>query len=300
MPHRIRTMLTLAVAAASLATAALVAAPDRATAEGSLVVPNEHALALGSNGRTLYIFHMFNAEDGDYLPSSSFQTFNYDEDRKLLGIDYRMGPNKLASGFYGLGNEGGVYRINTLTGRLTKVSQVTVELEGVRFAIDFDPASGQLRIVSNTGQNLRHTIGGVTTVDGDLNYSGNQAHGIAGIAYTNNDRSVFTGSRLIAIDTAADQIAAQLPGNDGTLTTMTALERPVHTIVGFDILTQPPTLVGPGRNRAFMLEQSPNDLYRTTLYKVDLTDGEIDDIAGVATYPVPDVWLIDLAVKQPL
>jgi hypothetical protein len=38
----------------------------------------------------------------------------------------------------------------------TLVTRLTVGLDDTRFGIDFNPAANALRIVSDTGQNLRH------------------------------------------------------------------------------------------------------------------------------------------------
>ncbi|WP_329081598.1 DUF4394 domain-containing protein [Streptosporangium sp. NBC_01469] len=92
-------------------------------------------------------------------------------DTALVGIDYRVRDGKL----YGVGNRGGVY---TLGGpaRAVKVSQLTVPLSGVDFGVDFNPAADRLRVISDTGQNLRHNLddptgapaAGRTVADGPL------------------------------------------------------------------------------------------------------------------------------------
>ncbi|HYN18487.1 MAG TPA: DUF4394 domain-containing protein, partial [Actinomycetes bacterium] len=75
-------------------------------------------------------------------------------DQSLVGIDYRVQDGKL----YGVGNAGGVYTLSTGDARATKVSQLTVALSGTSFGVDFNPAANRLRVVSNTGQNLRHNL----------------------------------------------------------------------------------------------------------------------------------------------
>ncbi|MEK8106286.1 DUF4394 domain-containing protein [Micromonospora sp. M12] len=81
----------------------------------------------------------------------------------LVGIDYRIQDGAL----YGVGSTGGIYSLNPRTAAATKVSQLTVALAGTSFGVDFNPAADRLRIISDTGQNLRHNIspGGTTIVD---------------------------------------------------------------------------------------------------------------------------------------
>ena len=85
----------------------------------------------------------------------------------LVGIDYRS-PFKDAGGvsnnvpvegtLYGLGNLGGLYSINPSTAVATKKAQISVALAGTAFGIDFNPTVDRLRVVSNTGQNLRVNV----------------------------------------------------------------------------------------------------------------------------------------------
>lgn len=75
-------------------------------------------------------------------------------DTRLVGIDFRVQNEKL----YGVGDRGGIYTLGTTDARAVKVSQLTVALSGMRFGVDFNPAANRLRVVSDTGQNLRHNI----------------------------------------------------------------------------------------------------------------------------------------------
>jgi len=158
-------------------------------------------------------------------------------DMTLVGIDFRVQDGKL----YGVGNGGGIYTIDTKSAEATKVSQLTMNLDGTLFGVDFNPAADRLRIVSNTGQNLRHNVnaGGVTLVDGVLNYTpGTPALGIAGAAYANNDLVADTGTTLFDIDTTLDQVALQSPPNSGSLVATGKLTVDADTFVGFDIYTK--------------------------------------------------------------
>ena len=160
---------------------------------------------------------------------------------KLIGIDFRV-QNKV---LYGVTNTGGVYTLDTNGAIATKVSQLTVALTGTSFGVDFNPPADRLRIVSDTGQNLRHNVnaGGVTVVDDPLDYPiptmlnsiGPNATGVTGSAYTNNDLDPSTATTLYALDSNLDQVAIQSPPNDGTLAATGKLGVDAAISVGFDI-----------------------------------------------------------------
>ena len=167
-------------------------------------------------------------------------------DVKLIGIDFRVQDKKM----YGVGDRGGVYVIDTRNAAAMKVSQLTVALAGTSFGVDFNPAADRLRIVSDTGQNLRHNINptsgnptGLTAVDDPLDYPpatavnavGPDATGVTGSAYTNNDLDVSTATTLYALDSNLDQVDIQSPPNDGTLAATGKLGVDAAISIGFDI-----------------------------------------------------------------
>jgi hypothetical protein len=157
-------------------------------------------------------------------------------DTKLVGIDYRPATGSL----YGLGNQGGIYVINPANARTSLRARLNVALAGTRFGVDFNPTVDRLRIVSDTGQNLRANVDdGTTTTDGPLNYLGpppvSPALGVTGVAYTNNDASPNTATTLFDVDTNLDQLAIQAPPNAGTLNPTGKLLADAGDNVGFDI-----------------------------------------------------------------
>ena len=156
-------------------------------------------------------------------------------DTALVGIDFRVQDGRL----YGVGNGGGIYTIDHNTAVATWVSQLTVSLSGTNFGVDFNPAADRLRIISDTGQNLRHNIaGGVTGEDGPLNYTaGVTAAGITGAAYTNNDLDPKTGTTLFDIDASLNQVVIQSPPNAGSLAPTGQLTVDANAPIGFDIYT---------------------------------------------------------------
>jgi len=138
-------------------------------------------------------------------------------DSALIGIDFRVQDGKL----YGVGNGGGVYTIDPTSGQAMLVNQLTVALDpmATSFAVDFNPAADRLRILSDTGQNLRHNVnaGGVTVTDAPLTIAAGAnvvtATGVTAAAYTNNDLAASTGTTLYDVATMQDQVVVQSPPN---------------------------------------------------------------------------------------
>jgi hypothetical protein len=155
-------------------------------------------------------------------------------DTALVGIDFRVQDGLL----YGVGNAGGVYTIDTQTAVLTFVNQLTVPLAGTSFGVDFNPAADRLRIISDTGQNLRHnvSIGGTTIADTTLSYTPpTAATGVVGAGYTNNDLDATTATTLFDVDSALDQVSVQSPANSGMLAATGKLGVDTQQHVGFDV-----------------------------------------------------------------
>ncbi|TYR66092.1 DUF4394 domain-containing protein [Streptomyces parvus] len=161
------------------------------------------------------------------------------KDTRLVGIDFRVQNTKL----YGVGDKGGIYTLNTRNAKATKVSQLTVALAGKFFGVDFNPAANRLRVISDTGQNLRHNIDDpaaprTTTVDGTLTnptMPPSTAQGVTGAAYTNNDLNAETSTSLFDIDTTNNRVSLQSPANSGTLAPTGNLGVNAGPNAGFDI-----------------------------------------------------------------
>lgn len=172
-------------------------------------------------------------------------------DTRLVGIDFRVQNEML----YAVGDKGGVYTLNTDNAKAVKVSQLTVALAGMHFGVDFNPAANRLRVISDTGQNLRHNIDDAaaplgTTVDGVLTNPTSPpstAMGVTGAAYTNNDLNAATATSLFDLDTMADRVSLQSPANAGTLAPTGSLGVNAAPDAGFDIYYSPKT----GMNKGF-------------------------------------------------
>jgi hypothetical protein len=210
-------------------------------------------------------------------------------DARLIGIDYRVQNGAL----YGVGDAGGIYEL-TPRGAATQVSQLSVPLEGENFGVDFNPAADRLRIVSDTGQNLRHDVNaaGTTVVDSPLTYppTTTAATGVAGAAYTNNDLDVSTATSLFDIDTALDQVALQSPANSGQLSATGKLGVDGGPDVGFDVYSTLDDAGATRSNRAFATI-SVEDV--SSLYRVSLLTGKA---AVVGTFD-EGTDVIDLAIR---
>ena len=158
----------------------------------------------------------------------------------ILGIDFRPATGQL----YGLGSSSRLYVIDPATAVATAVGAApfATALEGSSFGFDFNPTVDRIRIVSNTGQNLRAhpDTGAVVAIDGRLAYAQTDSNagrkpGVAAAAYTNPDNDPATGTTLYDIDAALDVLATQSPPNAGTLNTVGSLGVNTNDLAGFDI-----------------------------------------------------------------
>ena len=153
-------------------------------------------------------------------------------DTILLGIDTRPSNGVI----YGLGDGGGVYALDLVEGRPILKSRLNTALDGRFFGMDFNPTVDRLRVVSDRGQNLRINVDtGATTVDAFVRNGATRASGVAAVAYTNNDNDPSTATVLYDLDTVADQLATQIPPNDGTLVPVGLLGFRGNAEAAFDI-----------------------------------------------------------------
>lgn len=133
-------------------------------------------------------------------------------------------------------------------------------LQGSSFGFDFNPVPDRIRIISNTGQNLRvNPLNGVTILDGTI--KGAPA-AITAAAYTNNFVGT-TSTMLYVIDSDNGMLYLQNPPNNGTLTDGKSLGIAVEASNGFDI--------GGSSNMAYGLFTSGG---QTRLYRVNLAGGK--------------------------
>ncbi|MCI0600977.1 MAG: DUF4394 domain-containing protein [Beijerinckiaceae bacterium] len=224
-------------------------------------------------------------------------------DRRLIGIDFRVQDGNL----YGVGNGGGIYTIDP-SAQAARIDKLSVPLSGNSFGVDFNPAANALRIVSDTGQNLRHPFSApiprTTNADAMLTYTQPPvdptlprptpvtAPGIGAAAYTNNDletdpAQAQTATTLFDIDTNLDQVVIQSPPNNGILVAAGKLGVDAASIAGFDIYSRLNGKSLTSRNFAFAVLQVNS---RPVLYSISLTTGAATPI-GNFNMPVADIAL---------
>lgn len=179
---------------------------------------------------------------------------------KVLGIDFRPVNGQL----YGLGSSSKIYLLNPSSGVATVVGSApfATALSGDSFGFDFNPVVDRIRIVSNTGQNLRVVpeTGAIGFVDGNLNPG---TPSVSAAAYLNNFAGT-TATTLFDIDFETDKLFKQDPPNSGTLVQIGPLGVDVETANGFDI--------GGTSNTAYAILTCKDD--GTKIYSIDLATGK--------------------------
>lgn len=159
----------------------------------------------------------------------------------LLGIDFRPATGAL----FALGSSGRLYSISLATGAAAQVGPGGLTLNGARFGFDFNPTVDRIRVVSDTGQNLRlhPDTGAVAATDAGLAFNTGDANfgdppSVSGAAYTNSIAGATT-TVLYDVDLGNDVLVTQSPPNDGKLNTIGSLGVvPSDPSVGFDISGQ--------------------------------------------------------------
>ncbi len=185
----------------------------------------------------------------------------------ILGIDMRPATGQL----YGLGSGSIIYSINMSNGAAVAVgSTFSTLLSGTSFGFDFNPTVDRIRVVSNTGQNLRLNpiVGGIAAVDLALNPG---TPNISAAAYTNSFAGA-TSTTLFDVDVTTDKLYSQIPPNDGGLVEIGTLGVDVQSSNGFDI--------GGASGKAYALFTVGST---TKLYTINLTTGVA---TAIADFPV--------------
>ena len=219
----------------------------------------------------------------------------------IVGIDFRPANGLI----YGLGSTSRLYTINATTGAAVQVGSAgAFTLSGTAFGVDFNPVVDRLRVVSNTGQNLRlnPNDGTLTGTDTALSYAAGDPNAGAtpravGAAYTNN----FAGAAqttLFVVDSNLDILTTQgspngspVSPNTGQLFTVGALGFNTSDLVGFDISglsgTAYAAFTAPGGNAS-------------QLFTVNLTTGAATLIGTIGGgVPITSLTATSGAVPEP-
>ena len=194
----------------------------------------------------------------------------------IHGITFRPKNNQLI----GLGSSSRMYTLNPVTGAATPIGAApfTPALSGTVFGFDFNPTVDRIRVVSDTGQNLRMhpDTGAVAGTDALINPPGPT---VAAVAYTNSSPSAsryFT--TLYNIDIAGNKLVRQggpngMPSpNTGTLTDVGPLGVDPTGVAGFDIV-----YLG-GSNYAYAAMTVGAT---TSLYTISLANGAATPVAAM-------------------
>lgn len=281
------TRTAAAAAAGALALSALGVGAAQATGPEGGGHGGQAVVALAGQGTSLVQLRV----TGTVRAAEAKEVKGLQGDTKLVGIDHRVQDGKL----YGVGDRGGVYTLDAGSGAATKVAQLTEALKGSAFGVDFNPAANALRVISDTGQNLRHpfaTPNATTFVDGTLNSPTATppvaaTQGVTAAAYTNNDLVDTTGTVLYDISTASDQLLLQSPANSGALVPVGALGVDAQGDAGFDVLSE----LRDGRAVGAKAWASLTVGGKAGLYEINLVNGSASKVgdlpAGVSDIAVP-------------
>lgn len=227
-----------------------------------LAIPTTLVAYSISGGTNLFIFNPQAAGSRIIKPITGLQS-----GETVLGVDMRPATGQL----YALGSSSRIYTINTANGAATAVGTgFTPALSGTQFGFDFNPTVDRIRVVSNTGQNLRlhPTLGTAVFTDGALN-PGSPA--VDAVAYTNNFAGATT-TTLYNLDFETNSLYIQAPPNDGKLTLVGGLGVNIGSGNGFDI--------GGTTGKAYAILKTGTV---ASLYSINLTTGKAIRLIGIST-----------------
>lgn len=215
---------------------------------------------------------------------------------RLIGVDVRPKDGAM----YGIAASGRIYTIDTATGAATFKAALAADaadlsapftaVAGTEFAVDFNPVADRLRVISNSGQNLRINVDtGATTTDGSINRAG-AAPVVTAAAYTNSFAGT-TATMLLVADGESDSLALQNPPNDGALTNIGSFGVDVTGDAGMDIAG--------GANGLVLATARAGGV--STLYRVDAASGAATPVNGSANAALSVIGtgavnLIDIAI----
>lgn len=218
-------------------------------------------------------------------------------DDELVGIDQRPATGML----YTMSTSGTIYRLERMgsTYQATATGTTSPAPMGGSFGFDFNPVPDRLRLVSDSGQNLRINVdGGATIMDGAI-MSDTGAVQLVAAAYTNSVAGA-TSTTLYALDAVGDMLLRSTNPNLGAYTGMNmgggsyaplGFSFTTANAVGFDIS---------GRTGAAFANID------SLLWSIDLGTGRAStlgivgagpllSIATGATVPEPATWAMLIA-----
>ncbi|HKE01193.1 MAG TPA: DUF4394 domain-containing protein, partial [Planctomycetota bacterium] len=208
-------------------------------------------------------------------PTSSKTISGLAAGESIVGIDVRPKSGEL----FAITNESRLYRLPTsgaAAAALVGAGPFTPALSGTKFGVDFDPVSGLLRVVSDTGQNLRidADTGAVTATDTVLAFAAGDPNAaevpnVVAIAY---DRS-FDGTpatTLFGIDAALASLV-RVGGANGTPSPSGGQLATIGPL-GASVAVSDAAFDVPAVGDAFAVVTAPG-ASTSTLYRIDLATG---------------------------
>jgi len=204
---------------------------------------------------------------------------------RVAGIDFRPANGIL----YGVTTGSRIYTIDPQTGAATQIGTTpfTPAVSGMIFGTDFNPVPDRIRLVSNTGQNLRlqPDTGAVAATDTNISYVSSDVNfgstpSLVEVAYTNSF-SGATVTTLFGIDSSTSSLVrigspdgTPVSPNSGMLSTIGKLgPGVVSTAVGFDISRF-------GQAFAAFQTMSANS---SSLYIIDLATGAATTLGAIGS-----------------
>jgi hypothetical protein len=176
---------------------------------------------------------------------------------QIAGIDRRASPganNRVLYAFAVNGGTGRIYTVDATIGTAVLASTLVADpsdttapfpfsgVLGSSFGVDFNPVPDRLRVVSDTGQNLRINVdNGLTQLDGPLAYAAGDpnfgtAPNIQAVAYTNSVVAA-SSTALFGIDISknTDLLVQHTNPNGGVLASVAPLSFNSSNLIGYDI-----------------------------------------------------------------
>ena len=203
---------------------------------------------------------------------------------RLVGIDFRVSRGVL----YAVSSGGRLFTIDTASATLKPVgSGPAVVLQGERFGVDFNPVADRVRVVSDSGQNLRlhPDTGQLAATDPPLTWAmpGVAAPKVAGAAYTyNKSNDKLTTNYAIELATGTLVTQGSVEGAQPVVSPNTGQLMPVGGIgsLGTGALEDASFDIADINNAALAALRIAG---RTRLYSIDLATGRATPLGTVGS-----------------
>ncbi|CAG5068163.1 hypothetical protein DYBT9623_00892 [Dyadobacter sp. CECT 9623] len=277
---------------------ALVSCEDHRVPPTEQTLPDRIFYALSDNNQ----LHEINIKN-TASPLRSFAVTGLQSDEVLAGIDFRPATGQL----YAISSLSNLYHVNIKTGdqegKATRIGMdpIATKLNGSSIGFDFNPTVDKIRVVSNTGQNLRLNPETGAVLMGDSPLNGPASPKVGAVAYTNSRAGVTAapgvGTTLYDIDAEANMLYIQNPPNPGALVPVGSLGLDITEVGGFDI--------SPDMNAADVFPiASVKFENKWELDFVDLKTGKLQklgdlpagvNITGIAIPAMPVAYALDAA-----